>query len=144
MKDCQKIRQFVVNFHVNEICNFKCGYCYSDWGLKANRSDVFRYEPLRKRVISELWSLLAPYPNKNPASTNLTWDRIRLNIAGGEPLLYEVELLAGIKQARALGFDLSIITNGSRLTANLARRLAPDLEWLGIRVILPKISGVQK
>lgn len=134
MKDRQKIQQFVVNYHINEICNFKCGYCYADWGLKANRNDVFRHPHLRESVISQLWSLLAPYASNSQVATNLAWDRVRLNIAGGEPLLYEKEVLAGIKQARALGFDLSIITNGSRLTAELARQLAPDLEWLGISI----------
>lgn len=43
-------------------------------------------------------------------------------------------MLAGIKHARSLGFDPSIITNGSRLTADLARQLAPDLDWLGINI----------
>lgn len=134
MCNTAKSRQFVVNFHINEICNFNCRYCYADWGLKANRFDVFRQKSLRERVISELWSLVDPSTRDSWFVPSLSWERSRLNIAGGEPLLYKAEVLAGIEYARALGFDVSIITNGSRLTAELAKELAPGLDWLGISI----------
>ncbi|MEZ6855129.1 viperin family antiviral radical SAM protein [Halodesulfovibrio aestuarii] len=59
---------------------------------------------------------------------------MRLNFAGGEPLLHTDRILLIAKQARKLGFKLSIITNGSLLNTNLLSQLAPQLTWLGISI----------
>jgi radical S-adenosyl methionine domain-containing protein 2 len=58
----------------------------------------------------------------------------RLNFAGGEPLLYGDQVVSAMARARELGFDVSLISNGSRLTADLAARIAPHLTILGISI----------
>ena len=62
------------------------------------------------------------------------WDSVRLNVAGGEPLLYRKETLAAVSFARDIGFDVSMITNGSLLDRTLLEELAPKLSLLGISV----------
>ena len=54
--------------------------------------------------------------------------------AGGEPLLYGDQVVSAMARARELGFDVSLISNGSRLTADLAARIAPHLTILGISI----------
>jgi radical S-adenosyl methionine domain-containing protein 2 len=58
--------------------------------------------------------------------------RLRLNFAGGEPLLFAKQVLAAMQFAAGLGFDLSLITNGSRLSRPVVLQLAPLLKVLGI------------
>ena len=70
----------------------------------------------------------------NPLTKRLTWHSVRLNLAGGEPLLYAKWLPSLISQARSLGFDVSMISNGSQLNQSLLNQLAPHLTWLGISI----------
>jgi len=59
---------------------------------------------------------------------------VRLNLAGGEPLLHAGKLPGIVSQARTLGFEVSLISNGSHLEHELMVRLAPQLTWLGISI----------
>lgn len=68
------------------------------------------------------------------ARLGMSWKKLRLSLAGGEPLLYERELVRLARQAREIGFELSLITNGSRLTRPLMAELAPLLSVLGISI----------
>lgn len=55
-----------------------------------------------------------------------------LSLAGGEPLLYEREIIRIAALAKEIGFDVSVISNGSRLTRDLIAELAPQLSVLGL------------
>lgn len=59
---------------------------------------------------------------------------LRLNLAGGEPLLYHREVLHIAREARRLGYFVSIITNASRLDHDLMGELAGMLSVLGISI----------
>jgi radical S-adenosyl methionine domain-containing protein 2 len=41
---------------------------------------------------------------------------VRLNLAGGEPLLHAGKIASIVNQARNLGFEVSLISNGSQLS----------------------------
>lgn len=119
----------VVNWHILEACNFRCGYCYAKWD--DNRGEVWRNPATAEQLLSALSSFFAPNRDTE-AILGLRWGRLRLTIAGGEPTLLGPRLGEVVSSARAAGFAVSVITNGSRPEVLLP--LAPDLEAIGISV----------
>lgn len=128
----QNSTPLVINWHLTEACNYGCQYCYAAWSESACPRELI-YEPERTAaLLSELYQLFRPGNRANPLANRMSWDSVRLNLAGGEPLLHANKLPAIISQALALGFEVSMISNGSRLTQELLDQLAPQLTWLGI------------
>ena len=114
--------QVVVNWHITEACNFRCRYCYAHW-QRSTRRDLIRDPAACRALLQRLFEhFAARSPQRRP----------RLNFAGGEPLLLSEDLLRAARDARQIGFDISLITNGSRLTAPLVENLAPIMSVLGV------------
>lgn len=97
------LKELVVNWHVTEACNFKCQYCYAEWQKGEHLREVIHRPEARTRLLAELAQFFAPGNASNPLTRDLRWNSIRLNIAGGEPLLYDREVLSIAQQARDLG-----------------------------------------
>ena len=114
---------FVINWHVTQACNFHCGYCYAQWQPRGHQMDLIR-DPAATRVLLE--SLYGRFSTRVASP--------RLNFAGGEPLLHPERLLMAVRTARSIGFDVSLISNGSRLSASLMARLVPELSLLGLSI----------
>ena len=122
---CREARSpIVINWHVTEACNYHCTYCYAKW-QHLDRNDLIR-DPAATAAL--LQSLHANFGSAEGAS------RPRLNFAGGEPLLHGSRLTSAMRLARSIGFDVSIITNGSRLSERVAADLAPELSLLGLSI----------
>jgi radical S-adenosyl methionine domain-containing protein 2 len=83
-------------------------------------------------LLEALATFFAPACSSNPLAATLRWQRTRLNFACGEPLLHGDAVVCAAEHARALGMEVSIITNGSRLTPHLMSRLAPNLSLLRV------------
>ena len=111
------MKPHVINFHITDRCNYNCKYCFAKYYMK----DL----PLEdaKRVIDEAKS----YFEKNGIQNG------RVNLAGGEPLLYPhiEEIIRYIKES---GLSVSMITNGSRLTPEFCIRTAGMLDMIGISI----------
>lgn len=112
----------VVNWHVTEACNYRCAYCYAHWDSPEG-DEIIRDRRGMERLLRSIHEAFGA--GNKPA-------RVRLNFAGGEPLLFARQVLAGMHFAAGLGFDLSLITNGSRLSQPIVSELAPMLQVLGI------------
>lgn len=123
----------VINWHVTEACNFTCRYCYAKW-QKPQRRDLIRDTTATKALLDSLYS----HFHSGPSGT-----RPRLNFAGGEPLLHASRLLEAARYARSIGFDVSLITNGSRLDESLTAGLAPTLSMLGLSIdsVVPSVQA---
>lgn len=126
--------EVVINWHIAEACNFRCCYCYAKWDGSSARRDLVRDPERCTRLLEELHSLFCTNDPCNPFGIRSGDSRPRLNLAGGEPLLYRREALYVVREARRLGFDVSLITNASRLDDPLMLELAPQLIMLGISV----------
>lgn len=112
----------VINWHVTEACNYRCGYCYAHWD-RPSRTEVIRDAGATRALLGELYMhFRARSGGAQP----------RLNIAGGEPLLHRARLLPVLRLAREIGFEVSMISNGSALDLPLLRALAPELSMLGL------------
>lgn len=124
------VRELVINWHITEGCNFKCRYCYAHWD-RPGRELIHSHTDSRA-LLRSLFEFFRPENVSNPLSREMTWEGLRLNLAGGEPLLYPERVRSILKSARQLGFSTSIISNGSLLSNELAEELAPDLSLIGI------------
>jgi len=124
--------ELVINWHVTEACNYTCKYCYAHWNKPDLRRDVIRDEGKTKKMLTELNKFFHPDNTTNPLQKKMQWSSVRLNIAGGEPLLYADRVLSVIRIAKDLGMNVSIITNGSRLTPHLIEQMAPNLSLFGL------------
>lgn len=120
----------VINWHLTEACNYQCQYCYAKWN-KDNR-ELIHNQLDRTKLLKQVYQFFSPGNQENPLAKNMSWDMVRLNLAGGEPLLYPSEFLSIVKEANSLGFLVSLITNGSQLDRETLNLLAPYLCWIGV------------
>ena len=96
-------RPVLATFQVNLRCNSACGYC----DLPLN---VGRYEMNREEI--------------QGVFSGLYRDGVRfVLVQGGEPLLRR-DLPEILEDLSAIGFQLTLITNGTKLTASLVERLS--------------------
>lgn len=110
----------VVNWHVTEACNYRCAYCYAHWD-RPEGNEIIRNPAATEELIRSIHQGFAQ-----------GGARVRLNFAGGEPLLFTKQVLNAMRLAAELGFEVSLITNGSRLTTSTLSAMAPLLKVLGI------------
>lgn len=128
------VTPLVINWHITEACNYRCQYCYATWNEATCPRELIHSPERTAALLRELYRF---FRAGNPATlfaSQQAWHSVRLNLAGGEPLLHAGKLPGIVSQARALGFEVSLISNGSHLDHELLDRLAPQLTWLGISV----------
>lgn len=125
-----QLEALVINWHVTEVCNYRCRYCYAKWTI-SGKELIHDFDNSRA-MLADVFRYFSPLNNQNPLRQYMDWKALRLNLAGGEPLLYQEEVLRIMHFAKELGFDTSLITNGSRLSTSLAEDLAPCLSMLGL------------
>ena len=124
----------VLNWHITEACNYHCHYCYAAWDESACRRELIQDSERTTALLNELYQYFRPDNHLNPLASRLGWGAVRLNLAGGEPLLHAGKIASIVNQARNLGFEVSLISNGSQLSEELLHQLAPQLTWLGISI----------
>jgi radical S-adenosyl methionine domain-containing protein 2 len=124
------VSELVINWHITEACDYRCHYCYAKWD-GAGRELLHDWDRTRK-LLDEIQAYFHPANLSNPLRQQMSWSGVRLNLAGGEPLLYQQSVLRMLRYAKAAGMSTSIITNGSRFNENLIDRLAPLVSMLGI------------
>jgi radical S-adenosyl methionine domain-containing protein 2 len=124
--------ELVINWHITEVCNYGCSYCYAKWDENGLKTELIHDSAATKALIEEVGRFFNSCNPHNPLRQNMDWESLRLNFAGGEPLLYAEKLVEAITHVRRLGIEASIITNGSRMTPVLMKALAPHLAILGL------------
>jgi len=119
--------QLVVNWHILEACNFRCRYCFAHWP-KSSAREIWRFPQRWEKLLTEI--------QESPKHVPGEWNGIRLNLAGGEPLLLwrngRGPLGKIMAHADELGFALSIISNGYLMDDAFIKAWAPKLQILGI------------
>lgn len=124
--------ELVINWHLTEICNYSCEFCYSSWICKKREVDLFRNPETSSLLLKEIYRCFNANNHNNPLRNELDYTDLRLSLAGGEPLLFPEHTLRIVKEAKALGFSLSLITNASLLTFEIIPALVANLSILGI------------
>lgn len=124
------LSELVINWHITEACNYRCRYCYAHWA--GSGRELLYNAPATAQMLENLWQYFHPQNLANPLRRKMDWQGVRLNLAGGEPLLYPERVLQILSAARDIGFTTSLITNGSLLSPELSQQLAPHLSLLGV------------
>ena len=127
-----QISELVINWHITEACDYSCSYCYAHWSKAERQREIILDEIRTRELLTELYQFFKPENLSNPLQKHMVWTSVRLNIVGGEPLLYADQVMAVITYARKIGMKVSMITNGSRLSMPLMRSIAPHLSILGV------------
>lgn len=106
---------FKINLHITEKCNYRCKYCFAHFGKSQDL-------PIRD------WKSIIDNIQRSGLVDSI-------NFAGGEPILYAgfPEL---VNYSYALGFCLSLISNGSLLANStlIPSSLFRKMDTLGISV----------
>lgn len=108
----------IINFHVTNSCNYRCTYCFGKFPDKTELT--FEQACL---VIDNI----AHYFSKNGITDG------RINLAGGEPLLYP-HLEELIDYINAYGIKISVITNGSLLTEEIIKGWKDKVYCIGLSI----------
>jgi radical S-adenosyl methionine domain-containing protein 2 len=128
------VDELVVNWHLLEACNYSCKFCYAHWADLTNKSDIWKDKAESYRLLEELWRFFEPGNTNNVLADSLKWQGVRLSLAGGEPTLLRDRLVDIAQFARGLGFNVSLITNGSRPGWKHMGKLAQAISILGISI----------
>ncbi len=117
------MEELVINYHMTEKCNYSCLYCFAKYGLDEQFQHELHHNPGQvKQLLQALYQHF---------SARYAVKRIRLNLAGGEPLLL-ASIQKIIDMAKEIGFEISIITNSSPLTKKFIEKNAAKLGVVGL------------
>lgn len=121
-----KTDEIVINYHITEKCNYSCHYCFAKYGLDDQYALEIHNDLEKVKIL--LKSTYCYF------SKTLNIKKIRLNFAGGEPLITK-NLSSIIKIAKEIGYEeLSLITNASALTNNFIDKNIDYLSTLGLSI----------
>ncbi len=128
------VDQLVVNWHFTETCNYSCRYCYSTWEKPCGRLELLHDESSSRKLLRELYQFFSPENTENPLLPSLKWCILRLSLAGGEPLVYPKQTAQIAREAKDIGFEVSLISNASLLSQDGLDPLLGNLSVLGISI----------
>ena len=102
-------KQFVLQWHLSEVCNLKCLHCYQE----NHKAVALPYDDLLN-ILNQYRELLK--------KLNVFG---HINLTGGEPLCspYFYKILDEFKKDKEL-YSFSILTNGTLITDEIARKIA--------------------
>ena len=108
----------VINFHLTNSCNYNCTYCFGKFPDKKE---------LTFKEACDVIDIGARYFSQRGINDG------RINLAGGEPLLYS-HLEELIDYINAYGIKVSVITNGSLLTEDIIKGWKDRVYRIGLSV----------
>jgi len=110
MPKTQEVRS--VNWHITQRCNYNCKFCFSqnlDQEVTSLESAAEILRHLRKIGME------------------------KINFVGGEPTLHPL-FFDIVKLAKAMGFVISVVSNGYYLNRDIIRQLKPFVDWIGLSI----------
>ena len=108
-----KMKNLKLNYHLTEVCNFGCKFCFAKYKHRCRLSFDEMETIVKKTADCGFFS--------------------GINFAGGEPFLVK-RLPELIKIAKDKQLETSVITNGSFLTTEMLDSILPFLDCIGISV----------
>lgn len=122
------IDELVINYHVTEVCNYSCKFCYAKWDrpneIQANGQDA---ELMLEKLANYFFD-----DNTNQVKAVFPYKSVRINFAGGEPLILKERFAKLIIKTKSLGFNLSLITNGHYLTDSFINNYGAMFSMIGV------------
>ncbi len=118
-------KEVVINYHLTQLCNYRCRYCYAQWGIKSPKDELHHNPEQVQRMLKVLHREFLPQISHRSTGTSQSTHCLRLNLVGGEPFLVK-RFEEIIEAAQAIGFRASIVTNGSLLKDEFIERITPS------------------
>ena len=110
------VAPLIIVWNITDLCNLSCRHCYQDAAAKRVRGEMTREEKLA--AVDEMARMTLPM----------------LAIAGGEPLACP-DLFPVIERARMHDIHVTVASNGTLVTEDMARRLKQaGVQYLEISV----------
>lgn len=122
-------KELVVNWHITEVCNYKCDYCFAKWD---GSSREILHSSIKVQALIEQIENIKYVLNKS--NKTIYFDQLRLNLVGGEIFIYKKELENIINLSKRYNLKLSAITNGSFFNERNIELIAQNFSSLGISV----------
>ena len=115
---------FLIQWHLTERCNLKCKHCYQEGKStqELSREQIFA-------VIDEIAQMIRAWHE----TYNIDFQP-SFNVTGGEPFL-RPDFFDILERMAGIGFEIYVLSNGTVITAERARRLA-KLSVNGVQVSL--------
>lgn len=120
---------FFIQWHLTEKCNLHCTHCYQT-GKQMYEMTL----PEIKDTINEISDTLSIWMKTYGISFSPS-----VNLTGGEPFLKK-DIFEILDEFRSRGFEIYLLTNGTLVNTDMARRLH-DLDIKGVQV---SIEGPKK
>jgi len=121
--------ELVINFHMTETCNYSCNYCYATWDTGCHSKELHRIEGAVESLIDRIADYFLA---DNPLKQAMLYRSVRLNFAGGEPMVLGKRFSEALLYAKSRGLRTSIITNGAFLDLQRLVELSPHIDVLGV------------
>jgi radical S-adenosyl methionine domain-containing protein 2 len=125
----QKLAELVINFHMTEACNYDCTYCYAHWEESHGSKELYKKDGAIEALLDHLAD---HFLSDNPLQQAMSYQSVRLNFAGGEPMVLGQRFVDALLYAKSKGFRTSIITNGAYLDQQRLVELSPYIDVLGV------------
>lgn len=108
-----------VNFHIWEPCNMRCKFCFAT------------FQEMKQTILPKGHLPIDQSIDVVRKLSNAGFEKI--TFVGGEPTLcpWLIELVI---EAKRLGMNTGIVTNGSKLTEDYLTKFQSFLDWIGISV----------
>jgi len=117
------MNEITINWHILEKCNYNCNYCFAKY-TNDGRKEIHNSKEDIELLLQKLYHYFSEkYHNYS----------IRLNLAGGEPMLSK-NLYYIIESAYKIGFTISLITNASKLTTRFIKTNAQYISMFAISI----------
>lgn len=120
--------ELVINYHITEVCNYSCKFCYAKW----DRPNEIHTQGGDAELMLEKLASYFFNDAGNKVKAIFPYKKVRINFAGGEPLILKERFSQLIIKAKELGFNLSLITNGHYLTQTFIDNYGSLFSMIGI------------
>lgn len=101
-----------VNWHITQRCNYHCKFCFSK-SLDQEITNITAVESVFRYL----------------SGAGIE----KINFVGGEPILHPL-FFEMTKLAKAMGFVVSVVSNGYYLNRDVVWQLKPFVDWIGLSV----------
>lgn len=102
-----KLKAFDLWFFTGSRCNLECTHCYVESGPYANKHPFLRFETFKKHLTDAL---------------KIGYEKLDIYFTGGEPFI-NPEIVEMLRESMKYS-DTTVLTNGTRITENIAQDLA--------------------
>ena len=114
--------ELVINYHITEVCNYSCQFCYAKWDRP---NEIYTQGKNAELMLEKLASYFFNETG-NKVKDSFPYKSVRINFAGGEPLILKDRFAQLVIKAKELGLVINDIF--SKFSEKKQRKCLKKLE----------------